>query len=29
MVGYAGSTHTVYVGVTLTASKVKVNLSGF
>ena len=29
MVGYAGSpTRTVYVGVTLTRSKVKVNLSG-
>ena len=28
MVGYAGPTRTVYVGVTLTASKVKVSLSG-
>jgi len=29
MVGYAGSpTRTVYVGVTLTRSKVKVNLTG-
>jgi len=29
MVGYAGSpTRTVYVGVTFTPSKVKVNLSG-
>jgi len=28
MIGYAGPTRTVYVGVTFTASKVKVNLSG-
>ena len=28
MVGYAGPTRTVYVDVTLTQSKVKVNLSG-
>jgi len=28
MVGYAGPTRTVYVDVTLTRSKVKVNLSG-